>query len=352
MLGIFLIVIGGLTLLVLLRSESGIEGIAIVRDFPSSNSPEGVVVTNKGLVYVSLRTKVGPAYTKNELVELSPDGELTTVARLGEAAIGSYGLLGLCTDNQGHVFAAFASGNATHGVWKINRSGEKERLTGSEKIFLPNALTCDDQGNLFVSDSDPFDQGTTAVWRYSAKAGTFESWCDDELLQSDPENPNGGLPLSAANGIVFVPPNHIYVSNTEKSLVAHITVLPDGSSGEVIQIAGDSPQLINPDGLDVDMEGNLYTVLPVCTLDIPAEMGGPLPPVSPIVKIIPATGEIIPILDPVEFPDSDYFDLPTSLSIGKTERNTETVVICSIGAVNFEFPPGSGPKVTKLELSR
>ncbi len=116
--------------------------------------------------------------------------------------LGSQGLLGLAIDRFGNLYAALASFNPdTHGVYRIGPDGtDIERLTGSENIAFPNALTFDIYGRLYVSDS------TGAIWRYVD--GTFgnDPWTQDPLLEPLPNDPFG-FPLPGANGIGFYPPN-------------------------------------------------------------------------------------------------------------------------------------------------
>lgn len=149
----------------------------------------------------------------------------------------------------------------------------------------------------------------------------------------------GGNPAGGANGIVFDPPNHIYVSNTQRSLLAHVEVLKDGSAGPVSQVAAGWP-LLNPDGLTIDAHGNVYAVIPISTFPQWLVDFYELPPLSPVVRIIPETSEMQPVLD-YGFPDWEYFDVPSGLAFGKGPRHHKSVYVVQIGAINIFGYPGS-----------
>ena len=92
-------------------------------------------------------------------------------------------------------------------------------------MTFPNALTFDQRGNLYVTDSFG-----GAVWRFaSGRAGRLHArhagqpWARHQLLAPAPDDPFG-FPLPGANGIAFAPPNRLYVANTEKGLVAEVPI--------------------------------------------------------------------------------------------------------------------------------
>lgn len=314
-------------------------------------SPEGIAFDRNGNLFVSLRTNSVSGFIGNRVIKITPWEEMSVLADLGSAASGGGAAAGLTTDPKGNVYVAFASGNEDHGVWKICPDGQKERLAGSDKILVPNSLTFDKKGNLYVTDYDPSGVGApgvgaTGVWRYGKKDRVFTPWASDPLLLTGGTDPLGN-PMGGANGIVFDPPNHLYVANTQRSLIAHVPIMKNGSAGTAtVASAGFLP---NPDGLAIDTQGNVYTVLPIASL--PQwffDMFG-LPPVSPVVRIIPETGEVQPILGE-EFPNGDFFDFPTSLAFGKGPWDHKSVYVVGIGAANYGMPPGSGPKLTQVGI--
>ena len=187
-------------------------------------SPEGIAFDRNGNLFVSLRTNSESGFIGNRVIKITPWGEMSVLADLGSAAPGGSGTAGLATDPKGNVYVAFISGNeADHGVWKIYPDGEKEHLAGSEHILFPNALTFDRKGNLYATDYDQFRMGQVGVWRYGKKDRVFKPWASHPLLLSGGADPDGN-PMGGANGIVFDPPNHLYVANSQRNLVARVTV--------------------------------------------------------------------------------------------------------------------------------
>ena len=308
-------------------------------------TPEGIALDRNGNIYLSMRTTDGVAYLKNEIVKITPKGEVSILADLGPALLG-LGIVGLTTDSCGNVYAAFASGDANHGVWKIYPDGSAEQLAGSWQLQVPNALTFDNDGNLYVSDFDPLNDSAAGIWKYGPDTGVFEPWCADPLVRALPIDPYG-MPLGGANGVAFDPPNNLYVANTEQSIVVHVPIMEDGSAGVVSSITNHPYLVMNPDGVAVDNKGMVYTVIPISTVDVPPDMGGPLPPLSPVIRIDPKTGMIEPLFDPL-MDDSAIFDFPTSLAFGSGPLDKKSVYVISMGAVYFNFPPGTGPKLTQV----
>lgn len=311
-----------------------------------SASPEGIAFDSTGNMFITLRTYGAGVILTNEILRISPTGEETILADMGPAFPGAFGALGLETDPMGNVYVAMASYNENHGVWKIYPDGTAEHLPGSENIFFPDGLTMDRKGNLYATDADPTPFGNGGVWKYDPKEGNFVLWLNHPLLVPAGPDPDGN-PAVGANGIVFDPPNHLYVTNTQQSLLLHIDVMPDGSPGEVSIVAG-GPPLLNPDGLTLDANGNVYATIPISTFpsEVAAYYG--LPPLSPVIRIIPDTGELQPVLDPVNFPDLEYFDFPTSLAFGRGPRDHKSVFVVSMGAASYGFPFGTVPTLTQV----
>lgn len=326
--------------------------VKVVKAFSANQSPEGIVADANGLLFISLRNTGDNGFRSNKVAKVLTDGNLELIAEFGATGPGMSGILGLAMGRDQSIYCTFTSGDERHGVWRITDSGEKEKLPGSGSIQMPNAIAIGGDNSLFVTDSDPLDQGEAGVWRFTKETGAFEPWCDDPLIRSDPSNPNGGFPVPAANGVAYVSPNSLYVANTEKSLIAKISILEDGSAGMVSLVAGGSPLILNPDGLVVDSMDRLYAVLPMATVNLPADMGGPLPPMSPIVQINQNSGQIVPMLDPVAFPDADYFDFPTSLSVVESTSQEIRIFVSSMGSANYNFPPGTGAKLTELNIGK
>jgi len=314
-------------------------------DPPMLSEPEGIALDWRGNIYFSNRKGDGVTMTTNEIIRISPWGKKTVIADLGPAEPGFNGVLGLTTDWWGNVYAAFVSGNERHGVWKISRYGHKRHLRGSKKIKMPNDLVFDWRGNLYVTDSFPKDEaGPGLVWRYGKRDRRFKVWASDVLLAPAPEPINPyGFPAPGANGIAFYPPNHIYVANNEKSIILDIQVRRNGSAGEVKIVAGAWPPagppgiLTAPDGLTVDVLGNLYAAVPAAGL-------APFP-LSPVIKINPVTHEVTPLFVP-STGFSPLFDFPTSLAFGTRRGDRKTIFV--INPTPAGIGPGSGQAITQV----
>ncbi len=327
-------------------------------------NPEGLAASTEGIAldfwgnkYISYRAfdAATNTFVENKLLRIDRKGRQREVADFGAAEPGCLGILGLTTDRWGNIYAAVMSGNDTHGVWAIHPIGWKMKLDGSDQIYVPNALTFDRCGNLYVTDSFPIDpEGPGLVWRYTRREREFKVWASSDLLAPDPINdplspPWMDPPLAApgANGIAFVPPNNIYVANSEKSLILHIPVTRQGEAGEVDIVTGTYPPagppglLFGPDGLAADDAGNIYTVLPAAGLT--------RFPVSPVLKIDPSTGALEPIVTPLVVP-TDPFNFSTSLAVGKRHNEGDSVFVVGITAQVYGIPTDP-PKIVQVGIA-
>lgn len=305
---------------------------------PYVSTTEGIAIDHKGNRYVSYRsfnTENG-IFEENVILKFLESGEPVPIADFGPAVPGCLGILGLTTDQQGDVYAAVMTGTDTHGVWKVDRQGNKEFLEGSNQLFFPNALTFDHRGNLYVSDSFPVPPSELGlIWKYTPQDKVFKVWAASELLAPDLDFDPFPYESPGVNGIVFVPPNSIYAANTEKSLILRVPMTRLGTAGEIEVVAGQYPltgppsYLFAPDGLAADVQGNLYTVS--------AAVGKTGFPLSPVVKIYPKTGAVEAIIEPFVEPSAD-FDFPTSLAFGADFDDRRTVYVVSITAAVFGAP--------------
>jgi sugar lactone lactonase YvrE len=268
-----------------------------VASFAGGGSPEGITVDKRGNLYVGVRTK--GSGTVSEIVRIGKDGVKTHFASLPASGPGTSGVLGLVTDPPGNVYAAFVSDDpATQGVYRISKDGVTiERLAGSGQITLPNALTFDDDGNLYVTDSD-----AGKIWRYDPN-GSFTEWLQHTLLE--PVETGAPEPVPGANGIAFYPPNKLYVANTSQFSITRVLIGPGGTAMSVESVAAGF-LLVFVDGIAVDVHEQIYGVLATANAE---EVGAPS--VAGLVKVDPQTGLITPVL--LETSD---FDAPLSLAFG------------------------------------
>ena len=282
------------------------------------NRPEGIAVSHDGQLFVGNR-QFGETTVTNEILKVAPNGTYQVLATLPSSMpdpavdTQAQGLLGLVLDNVGNIYAALASGDpATRGVWRVSRPRrgggvEIERLQGSENITLPNAMTFDYDGNLYVSDS------VGHIWRAPAGGG-FSLWLSDPLLEPLPDDPFG-VPLIGVNGIAFNADQYnIYFANTERSIIGRVHVEDDGSPG--------TPELVTApfavptaDGIALDVHGDIHVVLPGFAL-----FGTP-----PLVKVDAATGAVSATV--VNPDDVAKFDVPLSIAFGDDGLGAKTVFI-------------------------
>ena len=277
---------------------------------PLIDKAEGIAIDSRGHIFVS-NTRLENDKRVCEILEKARDGAVSVFASLDPAVEDSFpaGMTGLALDARGNVYAALSSFNpTTHGVWRIRRDGEAERLAGSKRMLFANALTLDSRGNLYVTDSMD-----GAIWRFS-REGRGRLWIRHPLLA-----PDG---LIGANGIVFVPPNNLYVANTDRALIARIRIRPDGRPAEP-QVVAAGFELLGIDGLAADKRGTLHAVIVVA-----AALG-----TSPLVKVDPKTGKITASTAP-----ASAFDLPTSLAFGRGPLDHKSVFVVNSGFFPEERP--------------
>lgn len=270
--------------------------------------PEGVAVDKTGNVYVSL-SPIG------QVRKIAPDGSQSVLATL---PVGAFGPLGLAVDAPGNVYAAVSTFDpATHGVYRIDRSGAAERLPGSGSILFPNGLAFDKRGNLYATDSI-----LGAVWRIP-KGGSAELWLQHPLLAG---NGSFGFPFPiGANGIAYRH-GEIVVTNSELGRLLRIAVEPDGSAGAPTMLAEDLA-LFGADGIALDVHGSLYVAVIVQ---------------SAIVRVA-ADGSTLTTLATA----ADGLDFTSSLAFGTGMRDRQAVF-----AVNFAVfvPGGAGPALLRVAV--
>ena len=272
---------------------------------------EGIAIDHRGHIFISARRLENDARVC-EILERAPDGTVSVFATLDSAVADGFfaaGITGLVFDAHGDLYAALSSFNpATHGVWRVRRNGEAKRLAGSKRMLFANALAVDTHGNVYATDSID-----GAIWRFPRER-RGQLWIRDPLL-----SPDG---LIGANGIAFVPPNNLYVANTDRALIARIRIRPDGSPSEP-EIAAAGFELLGIDGLAADAGGTLYAVIVVS-----AALG-----TSPLVRVDPRTGRITP-----STATAAAFDLPTSLAFGRGTLDHKSVFVVNSGFFPEERP--------------
>jgi sugar lactone lactonase YvrE len=317
------------------KEKPAVGEARVILPLPEGNHPEGIAIDPRGEIYVGNRRN-DREHVVSEVLALGPDGSVSTLAVLAELDTedpGGSGVLGLAVDSRGNVYAALVTFDpATHGVWRISRDGwERARLPGSEQIVFPNALTFDQRGDLFVTDSIG-----GALWRFRAGAHTpGEVWLQHELLEPAPDDPFG-FPAPGANGIGFHPPDTLYVANTEKGSIVRVPIdHTNGSAGRPSLIAS-GPELLSVDGLAVDARGSIYAVI----------AGHAVLETSPLVHVDPTTG----VTTPSVATSAPEFDVPLSLAFGRGARDPKSLYVTN-GDLPGLPPEAHKPGVVQVNVS-
>jgi len=117
------------------------------------------------------------------------------------------------------------------------------------------------------------------------------------------------------------------VANTEKGLIVRVPILKGGDAGE-LQIVSEGPEVAGPDGIALDVHGDIYAVLVLQ---------------SKLVKINPVDGHVTDILT-VE----DGLDEPTSLAFGIGKGDRKSVFFTNFSVM--EPHTGHGPAILKIDV--
>jgi gluconolactonase len=171
---------------------------------------------------------------------------------------------GMTLDAEGRLVVA---GWGSRSIWRREQDGSVTTLAShyrGQRLNSPNDIVVAADGSIYFTDPSRglFIQGMGGehgedLQRYLDNHPVFRLSPEGELTEvvSDVTYPNG---------LCFSPDESLlYVNDTDNRLVRVFTVQPDGSvaGGEVFcRVTGAEPG--NPDGMKVDVEGNLYVTGP------------------------------------------------------------------------------------------
>ena len=201
-----------------------------VRNFVTKlNHPEGLAVGRDGTLYAG-----GEA---GEVYRISPDGKkVETIANTGGFC------LGITLDQEENIFICDMD---KHAVLKVTPKGKVKIYADSahgRTFRCPNFSVFDSSGNLYVSDSGEWKQGSGVVYRIAPNGKT-------SLFSAGPFHFTNGLALDARE-------QYLYVVESNLNRVLRIEIRSDGSAGQPeIFIEGMER---GPDGLAFDVHGDLY----------------------------------------------------------------------------------------------
>jgi len=225
-----------------------VEVLAVLPDVTPGvqSSVEGLTVGPDGNIYVpTFGFNTAGALSGNAvLFVISPDGDIVRQVTIANS---SPHILGLAFNPLNDFLLVL-----DFGAGKVLRV---DPMTGASSVFMTppasgtglNALTFDNAGNVYVSDSF-----NGVIWKTGPNGGAATAWSTGPLL-----GPGLGLtPPFGANGVEFNKEGTIlYVADTAYHQIIQIPVNPDGSAGTAsILITG-----INaPDGIMIDHDDNIW----------------------------------------------------------------------------------------------
>ncbi|HWG27160.1 hypothetical protein [Actinospica sp.] len=182
-------------------------------DVSAYQQPENLVLEPDGSVDLTFNRAL-------EVVRLSPDGTLTTLATLPEDAAGYALVTGIVRMPEGTLYVNYAAGSQS-GIWRVPPNGGTPR----QVVAVPgagglNGLAYDaGQNALYATDSS-----LGVVWKISLAKGTAEIWAQGTQLQPTSAGGKGANGLKVRDGAVWV-------SNTSLGTLLRIPIQRDGTAG-------------------------------------------------------------------------------------------------------------------------
>ena len=208
---------------------------------PAGNAnPEGITVDKHGNVYVTTFAPTAPAGQLGRLFVFNPHGQFL---RQVSIAGSSSALLGLDFHPQTGALLVIDFGSAK--VLKVDPAN------GNSSVFTTvtgpaglNALTFDQQGNVYISDSF---QGI--IWKTGPNGGPSVAWVTSPLLTTT------GVPGFGANGLGFNKAfSSLFVANTGNDTIVQIPV-SGGTPGTPAVLTN---SINGADGLILDSHDNIW----------------------------------------------------------------------------------------------
>ena len=203
---------------------------------------EGLTVGEDGNVYVSTFDPTGPA--PSQLFVFDDNGKLLRTMTIGGSSSATLGR-GFNPITHQLLVIDFGAGK----VLNVNPT------TGASSVFMTvsgsaglNALTFDQAGNVYVSDSF---QGI--VWTTGPGGGTGTVWKQDQLLTTT------GTPPFGANGIAFNKARSImFVANTGNDTLVQIAVNNVGGTLTAGAASVFTNSINGADGIVLDANDNIW----------------------------------------------------------------------------------------------
>jgi sugar lactone lactonase YvrE len=213
----------------------------VITSYNWGEIPESIAFDQAGNLYVTLSLS-------GQLRKITLDGTQTLLATfpVGTGGIGQQpGILGtLAIDGDNTIYLTLSSSEANaNGIWRVNQQGVAQRLVALPVGAMPNGITLDYFGNLYVADS-----ALGQIWRVKKGESVAQVWLKDALLA-----PQGGAGFPGANGIKFYL-NGLYVSNSSSGNIIRVNLQLNGQPGVPMVYASG----VNADDFAFDLVGDLY----------------------------------------------------------------------------------------------
>ncbi|MGW6918641.1 hypothetical protein ACWGB8_33210 [Kitasatospora sp. NPDC054939] len=162
----------------------------------------------------------------HQLARIGRDGSVTVLATLPPEAnpntpiVGIAAATGIARAHDGTLYAAYATGTALTGIYRLDCHGTLEQIAALPPDGLPNGLALDEDARVLYSA----DSALGVVHRIPLDGGAPTVWASGAALQ-----PSGFI---GANGLK-VHRGAVWVSNSDHATLLRIPILPDGAAGTV-----------------------------------------------------------------------------------------------------------------------
>lgn len=210
---------------------------------PGMANPEGITADRHGRIYVADFAVGGTSSGVGQIAVFHRSGRL---ARVLDVVDSSTLLLGLAFHPTTHELLVIDFGKQTVlSVDPFTDASSPFAVIPGGAAAGPNALTFDDAGNVYVSDSF---QGV--IWTIPANGGAPSAWASGPLLVT------GGVPPFGANGIAFNRDRSaMFVANTGNDTIVKIPVASNGTAGAPEVFVN---SINGADGLIMDDDDNIW----------------------------------------------------------------------------------------------
>lgn len=197
-------------------------------------NPEGPVLDRDGNLYLVDLRKTG-------IYHITPDGEVTEIYNTGGNNNGA------ALDADGNLIIACTGKKA---ILRLDRQGVISVLAAvsdGDSLLGPNDMAWGGGGRLYFTDPGrSYYKNTYGGVHFIGRDGTAHRFAEG---------------LAFPNGITCSPDGtYLYVGETKEHRILRYEMNPDGSAGGMT-VFYELPEKHTPDGIKLDVEGNLWTTV-------------------------------------------------------------------------------------------